>query len=87
MLGISPDPEDALKSWKALKDLPFDLLSDPNHEIIDAWGAWGEKMIFGKKSMGVIRSHWVIDEDGTIIDEQIQISPSESVRKAVAALG
>lgn len=70
-----------------MKNLPFDLLSDPDHEIIGAWGAWGEKMIFGKKTTGVIRSHWVIDEDGTIIDEQIQISPTESVRKAVAALG
>jgi peroxiredoxin Q/BCP len=87
VLGISPDPEDVLKSWKELKNLPFDLLSDPNHVILEAWGAWGEKMIFGKKSMGVIRSHWIIDENGVILDEQIGISPTESVRKAVAALG
>lgn len=76
-----------LKSWKELKHLPFDLLSDPNHVILEAWGAWGEKMIFGKKSMGVIRSHWVIDENGVILDEQLNISPTESVRKAVDTLG
>ena len=87
MLGISPDPEDVLKSWQELKDLLFDLLSDPNHEILEAWGAWGEKMVFGQKSMGVIRSHWVIDEAGVVVDEQINISPGDSVKKAVDALG
>jgi peroxiredoxin Q/BCP len=87
VLGISPDPEDALKSWQELKNLPFDLLSDPNHRILEAWGAWGEKMVFGNKSMGVIRSHWVIDENGIVVDEQINISPDDSVRKAVEALG
>lgn len=87
ILGISPDEPAALKKWKAKENLPYDLLSDPDHSTLDAWGVWGEKSMYGKKYMGVIRSHWVIDENGVIIDEQIKISPSKSVEKAVKALG
>lgn len=84
VLGISPDePKDNLK-WKNKENLPYDLLSDPDHKVLDAWGVWGEKSMYGKKYMGVIRSHWVIDEDGKILDEQIKISPKDSVKKATA---
>jgi peroxiredoxin Q/BCP len=86
VLGISPDKPAALKKWKEDEDLPYDLLSDPDHSTLEAWGVWGEKSMYGKTYMGVIRSHWVIDEDGTIIDEQIKVKPEESVEKAVAAL-
>lgn len=87
VLGISPDEPDKLKKWKEKEDLPYDLLSDTNHAVLEAWGAWGEKSMYGKKYMGAIRSHWVIGEDGTIIDEQLKISPKQSVEKAVKALG
>ena len=84
VLGISPDePKDNLK-WKNKENLPYDLLSDPEHAILEAWGAWGEKSMYGKKYMGVIRSHWVIGEDGKIIDEQVKISPKDSIKKAAA---
>ena len=84
VLGISPDePKDNLK-WKNKENLPYDLLSDPDHAILEAWGAWGEKSMYGKKYLGVIRSHWVIGEDGKIIDEQLKISPKDSVKKATA---
>ncbi len=86
ILGISPDEPAALKKWKIKENLPYDLLSDPEHATIDAWGAWGERSMYGRKFMGVIRSHWVIDENGVIIDEQIKISPAQSVIKAVKAL-
>lgn len=83
VLGISPDaPEDNLK-WKQDENLPYDLLSDPEHTTLEAWGAWGEKNMYGNKFMGVIRSHWVIDENGVIADEQIKISPKKSIEKAV----
>lgn len=86
VLGISPDkPEDLLK-WKAKKDLPYDLLSDPDHAVLEAWGAWGEKSMYGKKYFGVIRSHWVIDENGVILDEQLKVSPEDSVMRAVESL-
>ncbi len=87
VLGISPDaPKDQLK-WKKKENLPYDLLSDVDHKVIDAWGAWGEKSMYGKKYMGVIRSHWVIDEKGVITDEQIKIAPEKSVEKAVKTVG
>ena len=83
VLGISPDePEDNLK-WKQKQNLPYDLLSDPEHKILEAWGAWGEKAMFGKKYDGVIRSHWVIDANGTLIDQQLNVKPEDSVNKAV----
>lgn len=86
VLGISPDqPKDLLK-WKQKKDLPYDLLSDPDHAVLEAWGAWGEKSMYGKKYFGVIRSHWVIDENGVILDEQLKVSPEDSVMRAVESL-
>lgn len=86
VLGISPDEPDKLKKWQEDEGLTYDLLSDPDHSTLEAWGAWGEKSMYGKKYFGVIRSHWLIGEDGTILDEQIKISPKKSVEKAVKAL-
>ena len=84
VLGISADtPEDQLK-WKQEEKLPYDLLSDPNHAVLEVWGAWGEKVNYGRKYLGIIRSHWVINEQGVVVDEQIGISPEKSVEKAVA---
>lgn len=86
VLGVSPDkPEDLLK-WKRKQNLPYDLLSDPDHKVLEAWGAWGEKTNYGKTYMGVIRSHWVIDENGMIADEQLKVSPEKSVEKGVQAV-
>lgn len=87
ILGISPDSPAALKAWKAKLDLPYTLLSDPDHAVLEQWGAWGERSMYGKKYMGVIRSHWVVDEQGNILDEQIKVSPEDSVKKALALLG
>ena len=86
VLGISPDAPEALKKWQDKEALPYDLLSDPEHKILEAWGAWGEKSMYGKKYMGVIRSHWIIGADGTIEDEQIKVSPKKSIEKALKAL-
>ena len=86
ILGISPDkPEDNLK-WKEKEGLQYDLLSDPDHHVLEAWGGWGEKTSYGKTYQGVIRSHWIIDENGIVIDEKLNVKPVESVEKAVAAL-
>jgi thioredoxin-dependent peroxiredoxin len=83
VLGISPDaPKDQLK-WKQKEKLPYDLLSDVDHKVLEAWGVWGEKSMYGRKYLGVIRSHWIIDENGVITDEQIKISPEKSVEQAV----
>jgi peroxiredoxin Q/BCP len=79
VLGLSPDPPEDLAKWKQAEHLPYDLLSDPEHGVIDQWGAWGEKSLYGKNYMGVIRSHWIIGEDGTILDAHVKISPTDSV--------
>jgi peroxiredoxin Q/BCP len=87
VLGISADEQKDLASWKKKEKLPYDLLSDLDHQVLEQWGAWGEKINYGKKSIGIIRSHWVIDEQGVVIDEQIKITPEKSIEKAVAAVG
>ena len=86
VLGLSPDaPRDLLK-WKQEENLPYDLLSDPDHAVLEVWGAWGERSMYGKKYMGVIRSHWVLDENGVVLDAQVKISPEDSVKKALHTL-
>lgn len=87
VLGISPDTPEDLRAWKDQERLPYDLLSDPDHTVLEAWGAWGEKSMYGKKYMGVLRSHWIIDEHGTVIEAQIKVSPTDSVERAVNFLG
>lgn len=86
VLGISPDEPKDLRKWKDKEHLGYTLLSDPDHAVLEAWGVWGEKSMYGKKYMGVIRSHWVIDEEGVVVDEQIKVSPEESVSRALEAL-
>ena len=86
MLGISPDPVDKLKRWHDKEKFGYDLLSDPHHKILEKYGAWGEKKLYGKTYMGVIRSHWVIGPDGKVVDEQLKVSPAKSVELGVAAL-
>lgn len=87
VLGISDDqPKDLLK-WKQKENLPYDLLSDPDHAVLEAWNAWGEKSMYGKKFFGTIRSHWVIDENGVVIDEQLKVSPEKSIELGVKKVG
>lgn len=86
VLGISDDPPEDLKKWQQDENLNFDLLSDPDHEVLEAWGAWGEKSRYGNTYMGTIRSHWVIGEDGTVLDEQIKVSPKKSVELATKVI-
>jgi peroxiredoxin Q/BCP len=86
VLGLSPDPPEALARWKAQEGFPFDFLSDPEHRLLDALGAWGEKSMYGKTYMGVIRSHWLIDGEGRILDAQVKVSPADSVARAGAAV-
>lgn len=86
ILGISPDePKEQLK-WKKKENLPYDLLSDVDHTVLERWGVWEEKSMYGKKYWGVTRSHWVIDENGVVIDSQLKVSPKDSVERAVKAI-
>lgn len=83
VLGLSPDQPKALAKWKEKESLPYTLLSDPDHEVAEAFGAWGEKSMYGKSYMGILRGHAIIGPDGTIEDLRVKISPEESVEEAV----
>lgn len=87
VLGISPDSQDTLKRWKAEKNLPYDLLSDPDHALLESWGAWGIPLVGSLKIPMVNRSYWVLDEHGVIIDEKVNVPPTISVYKALSAVG
>ena len=86
VLGLSPDEPAALAAWIEKESLPYDLLSDPDHQVLEAWEAWGERSMYGNTYMGVIRSHWIIGEDGTVLDAQVKISPKKSIEKALKFL-
>ncbi len=83
VLGLSPDQPKALAKWRKKERLPYTLLSDPEHEVAEAFGAWGEKSMFGKAYMGILRGHAIIGPDGTIEDLRLKISPDESVEEAM----
>ncbi|MDE2637794.1 MAG: peroxiredoxin, partial [Chloroflexota bacterium] len=86
VLGISSDSVEALSAWKRRKGLQYDLLSDPDHKMLDAWDAWGFKLFIIKLPISATRSYWVIDESGILVDQQIGVRPQESVDKALAAV-
>jgi peroxiredoxin Q/BCP len=86
VLGISPDSPDKLARWREKQRFPYDLLSDPDHAVLEAYGAWGEKKMYGRSYEGVIRSHWIIDPQGRLVDQQIKVSPKDSVARALAFL-
>ena len=87
VLGVSPDSVKSHQKFKTKYNLPFTLLVDEDHAVAAAYGVWGEKSMYGKKYMGMIRSHFVIDEQGKIVDVQYKVSPADSIKKAVQILG
>ena len=66
ILGVSPDPVEKLEAFRAEYDLPFSLLSDEDHSMAEAFGAWGTTKNYGKEYVGLIRSTFTIDADGKI---------------------
>ena len=66
VVGVSPDQPAKLRKFRETHDLPFTLLSDPDHRVLEAYGAWGEKKLYGKTVTGVIRSTVVIDAHGRV---------------------
>ena len=86
VIGISPDTPADLAKWKAKENLPYTLLSDPDHAVAEAYGVWGERSMYGRKYMGIIRSHFVLDGEGRLEDAQFKVSPQKSVERAMKAL-
>ena len=87
VLGVSPDGQKSHAKFRSKFNLPFTLLVDEDHAIAEAYGVWAEKSMYGKQYMGIERSHFVIDEQGVIVDAQVKVSPQDSVERAIAALG
>lgn len=85
-VGISPDKPEKQKKFDDKHGLGFKLLSDPDHTVAQAYGAWGEKKMYGKTYEGIVRSSFLIDEDGKIIDAWYKVKPLDTVPKAQAAL-
>lgn len=86
VLGISPDLPAKLEKFDTKHDLGFTLLSDPEHQVAEAYGVWGEKKLYGKVYMGIIRSAFLIDEQGQLEQVWYKISPKDTPKKLLAAL-
>lgn len=85
-VGISPDKPEKQKSFDEKHELGFPLLSDQDHKVATAYGAWGEKKMYGKTYHGIIRSSFLIDEKGKIIEAWYKVKPLDTVPKAKKAL-
>jgi peroxiredoxin Q/BCP len=85
-LGISPDKPTKQKQFDDKYGLGFPLLSDPDHQVAKAYGAWGEKKMYGKSYEGIIRSSFLIDEEGNVIQAWYKVKPLDTVPKAREAL-
>lgn len=87
VLGISPDGISSHQKFKTKYDLPFLLLADEDHAVATLYGVWGEKKMYGKTFMGIVRSHFVVDENGYLSDVRLKVSPKDSVSHALTTLG
>lgn len=81
VVGISPDPVEKLAKFAAAEGLPFPLLSDPDHAVAAAYGAWGEKKNYGKTYEGLIRSTVVVDPGGKVAQAQYNVRATGHVAK------
>lgn len=86
VLGISADSEASHVKFRERYGLPFYLLSDEGHKIAEAYGAWGEKKLYGKTYMGIIRSTFIIDEQGKIIKVFPKVKPEKHGEEVLNAI-
>ncbi|MFL5899763.1 MAG: thioredoxin-dependent thiol peroxidase [Solirubrobacterales bacterium] len=86
VFGISPDAPAKQAKFDAKYSLGFPLLADEDHAVAEKYGAWGEKSMYGKKYMGIVRSAFVIDEKGKIAGAFYKVSPKDTVPKVTEVL-
>lgn len=84
-IGISPDEPSKQKKFDDKYELGFILLSDPEHAAANAYGVWGKKSMYGKTYEGIIRSSFVIDEQGKIAQASYKVKPLDTVPNAIKA--
>ncbi len=87
VVGISPDKPSKQLKFAEKYSLGFQLLSDEDHAVAEAFGVWQEKKNYGKTYMGVVRSAFLIDEQGTIAEAWYKISPADTPKQLLAAVG
>jgi Peroxiredoxin len=87
VLGISRDTPEKLRAFRDSYGLTFPLLSDPDHSVHEAYGAWGEKQNYGKTVTGVLRSTFVVDEDGSIVEALYNVKATGHVARLRKTLG
>ena len=86
VVGISPDAPGKLAKFREKYDLPFILLSDPEHTVAESYGVWGEKKMYGRTYYGIIRSHFAIDEEGNFTEAEIKVKPLSTADLALKLL-
>jgi thioredoxin-dependent peroxiredoxin len=87
VLGVSPDTVARHVKFKDKYELPFTLLADPDHEVAERYGVWGEKRYMGKTFLGVLRTTFVIAPDGTVTRVFEDVKPATHASDVLAALG
>ena len=87
VLGVSPDTVEAQHKFAGKHSLDFTLLADPDHEVADLYGVWGEKKMYGKTYMGVQRATFVIDAEGRVAKVFPKVSPKTHDEVVLEALG
>ena len=86
MLGVSPDSVASHDRFKSKFDLPFPLISDPEHGIAESYGVWQEKSLYGRKFMGIVRSTFVIDDKGKTTEIHSKVGVKDHVRSLLKTL-
>ena len=86
VVGISPDKPAAQASFDTKYGLGFPLLSDLDHAVADAYEVWGEKSMYGRKYMGIIRSAFLVDEEGMVAQAWYKVSPKDTATNLLASL-
>lgn len=87
VLAISPDPVTRLVKFRDKEGLTFPLLSDESHDVLEAYGVWVEKSMYGKKYMGVERSTFVVGPDGVLLHADYKVKPAGDAERVLALLG
>ena len=86
IVGISPDPVARQAKFDTKYSLGFPLLSDEDHAVAEVYGVWGEKSMYGKKYMGIVRSAFLVDEKGKLAEVWYKVSPKDTPKNLVKAL-
>ena len=86
VLGVSPDSPRSHQKFRTKYDLPFPLLADEGHEIAEAYGAWGDKSMYGRKYRGILRTTFLIGKNGKITRVFAKVKPNGHAAEVLAAL-